>query len=158
MRNSIIRFVAIFFAVTLALAATSCGGKTQPATNEATSAEAAQTHTPQRPVVAMSDSLLRDRAADTIQMGRIRSGEIVVKELTLRNAGDTPLVITGLEKTCDCLGLTYPRAPLRPGEEGVMELSFDTSRLSGWVYKTIGLRTSLGTRAHILVVMADIEP
>lgn len=140
------------------LLAVSCGGRKTPATTagaEATEATAAPKV--EFPVVQLSDSLLADRGADTIDMGRMHEGERVVRTIMLRNAGKAPLVVTGLEKTCDCLDIDYPRAPVMPGEEARMELSFDSKRISGWVYKTIGLRTSLGAKAYVLVVTAEVE-
>lgn len=161
MKRCIISFFGVLATTALVLTTVSCtGGKTKQTNTQGDTPAGIQeaVHTPLRQVIALSDSLLSNRGADTIEMGRMGSGEILIKELTLRNDGAAPLVITGLEKTCDCLDIDYPRAPLKPGEEALISLSFDSKRLTGWAYKTIGLRTSLGAKSYILIVTANIEP
>lgn len=105
-------------------------------------------------VVELSDSIIEHRAADTVDFGRVRRGEVVEKELMVRNVGDIALVITQLDLSCGCVQADYPRNPLMPAQEGALTLALDTHDLSGWVFKTIGMRTTQGI--YTLCVTAEI--
>ncbi|MCD8172292.1 MAG: DUF1573 domain-containing protein [Alistipes sp.] len=129
-------------------AAASAGAGEEP--HEAVVSSAAQ-------VIALSDSLIRFRGADTVDMGRMRSGETVSRMLTVRNAGDTPLVIVDIDKTCGCVDVDYPRRPLKAGEQAPMQLEFDSRGINGWVYKTLYIKTSSPAGNYTLVVTADVD-
>ncbi len=111
----------------------------------------------QKQLLALSDSLLMNRGSDTIDMGRVFSGETVSRTLTLANHGEKPFVITAIEKNCGCVDVEYPNAPLKPGERADISVSFDSRGLKGWVYKTVGVRTSLDAKPYTLVVTANVE-
>ena len=111
----------------------------------------------ERQVISISDSLLQHRGADTVYMGRMHSGEVVSRTVNFVNAGDKPVVVLRIAKTCGCVELDYPRVPLKPGEQSEMTFTFDSAGLEGWIYKTLSISTSLGTKEYILVVTADIE-
>ena len=110
-----------------------------------------------RMLITLSDSLIQARGADTIDFGRVCEGDVVTREIRVRNGGDTPMVITRLDLTCGCIQADYPRQPLRPGEEADMTVSFDSSRLGGWIYKTALVYTSITQTAYIIVIIAEIE-
>lgn len=149
------RNILSFFLLAVAFATmVSCGGrkKNPPATEDAGTLTG-------RPVmvVELSDSLLKHRGADTIDFGRVREGERLMRDFKVRNSGDKALVITRLDLSCGCIDAKYPKQPLKPGEEGEMSLVLDTRGLGGWVYKTATMQTSLGGKPHLLVVIAEIE-
>lgn len=147
------------FTVIMALLMAACGGRGANAGRGADVAQAqsATAVSPAAQVVAMSDSLIRYRGADTVDMGRMRSGETVTRMLTLRNAGDTPLVIVDIDKTCGCVDVDYPKRPLKAGEEAPMQIEFDSRGINGWVYKTLYIKTSSDAGSYTLVVTADVE-
>lgn len=107
--------------------------------------------------VAISDSLITHRGADTIDFGRVREGEHVVREFTLRNDGDIAMVITGIDLSCGCVEADYPKQPLKPGQEKTMTLTLDTRNLGGWIFKSAKMQTSLSSRPYVLYVTAEIE-
>lgn len=108
-------------------------------------------------VISLSDSVLTHRAADTIDMGRMKTGEVVVRKVSIRNAGEKPLVLVSVDKSCGCVETTYPKTPMKPGETGEMDIVFDSQGLTGWVYKTIGVHTSLDQKPYVLVITADVN-
>ncbi len=108
-------------------------------------------------VIALSDSLVAHRKADTISFGRVHEGELVVKELTLLNAGDKAFAVTSLDLSCGCVRADYPREPLMPGAKAPVTLTLDTRDLRGWIFKTVGVRTSLTTQSYLLYITAEVE-
>ena len=103
------RHIAI---VAIAAAAISC---TQPKTVE----HNART-------LALTDSLLTAGVADTLKLGHMHSGEMVVKTITLRNDTDEPLVIMRHETTCHCTSMEYDKRPVKPGELIDVKCTFDS--------------------------------
>lgn len=109
-------------------------------------------------IIALSDSSIRTNRADTILLGRMRAGETVVKNFTLRNDSTEPLIILQVETNCNCTAIEYPRMPLMPGESGRCGLTFDASGLAGWVVKYIYLHTSVnGGAVYKIVLEAEVE-
>ena len=108
-------------------------------------------------VIALSDSIIDNRKADTIDFGRVREGEILKRDFRLCNKGDKALVITSVDFSCGCLSSEYPKYPLKPDEDAPMSISLDTRGFGGWVYKTVIVQTSLCTRPYVFVVTAEIE-
>lgn len=108
-------------------------------------------------VIALSDSLIRYRGVDTLDFGRVREGEQVVREFKIKNVGDKAMVITKLDLSCGCVEAEYPRQPLRPGEEGDMRMTLDTRNMGGWIFKTAIMQTSLSSKGYIIYITAEIE-
>ncbi len=108
-------------------------------------------------VIALSDSILQYRRVDTIEFGRVRAGEMITRDFVIKNSGDKALVITQLDLSCGCVKAEYPREPLMPGAEAPMTLTLDTHDLIGWVFKSVGVRTSLGSAPYTLYIIAEVE-
>lgn len=125
----------------------SCGGRSKAVVESVTPGQ----------VVLFSDSLVDFRRADTIKFGRLGSGEKVSREFTVRNAGDKALVIVQVDLSCGCVSADYPMEPIMPGGEAPMTLTLDTKDLSGWVFKTVGVRSTYGSRPYTLCVTAEVE-
>jgi len=47
-----------------------------------------------------------------------------------RNDGKDPLVISKIETYCHCTAVKYPQEPIKPGEEGVINLRLDCGDVS----------------------------
>ncbi len=135
----------LFLATVLVLAA--CGGRGKAVVETAGQSQ----------VVSLSDSLVEHRRADTIDFGRLSAGELSTREFMVRNADDKALVITQVDLSCGCVKADYPFEPIMPGQEAPMTLTLDTKDLTGWVFKTVGVRTSLSSRPYTLCVTAEIE-
>lgn len=139
-------FIKTGIAIVTVWAAVSCGGKDKPSGTDGSV----------RQVVELSDSLLQYRGADTIDMGRMKSGEIISYDIRIANSNDKPLVIVGIDKSCGCVEASYPKKPIKPGETGDIKILFDSKGLAGWIYKTVGVTTSLGQKPYLLILTADI--
>ncbi len=108
-------------------------------------------------VVSLSDSLILHRGADTLDFGRVREGEQVVREFKIKNAGEKAMVVTKLDLSCGCVEAEYPKQPLKPGEEQNMKFTLDTRNLGGWVFKTAIMYTSLSSKGYVFYITAEIE-
>ena len=49
------------------------------------------------------------------------------------NTGASPLIIKEIKTSCDCTVPKKPTKPIMPGEKGTIEVSYDTSKLGGFI-------------------------
>lgn len=115
----------------------------------------ALTHTGR--LVAVSDTTLRTGGSDTVRFGRLRSGEIVVQQLTLRNDTPQPLVIVKTEASCGCTSLEVDRQPIQPGEMRRMELVFDSRGEHGWQFRSLDLHLTGARHPYRFWIEAEVE-
>jgi len=62
---------------------------------------------------------------------------------TFTNVGDKPLVINQAAASCGCTIPTYTKTPIKPGEEGTVEVTYNgKTKFSGHFKKAITIRTN----------------
>lgn len=64
-------------------------------------------------------------AQDTLQLGQIGEGEILLDSFLVTNTGANPYIISDVKATCDCTVLRRPTYPLMPGETAAIRVEFD---------------------------------
>jgi len=79
--------------------------------------------------------------------GKVIQGEVVSYSFKFKNTGNADLVIANVSATCGCTASDYPRTPVKPGEEGIIEVSFNSSGKQGFQNKelTIAANTQPST-------------
>lgn len=68
----------------------------------------AATHLPGT-VLEVSDSSILSLRRDTFDLGRLREGERIVKEFSVKNSGNVPFVVSSAESDCGCIVSEYDR-------------------------------------------------
>lgn len=74
--------------------------------------------------------------AETIDYGTIEKGADGVRVFEFTNTGNAPLIITRVYSSCGCTIPKKPKDPILPGENGTIEVKYDTKRV-GPIRKTI---------------------
>ncbi len=74
---------------------------------------------------------------DFHDFGKLISGEKVTYSFKFKNNGKTMLIISGVTTSCGCTVSDYPREPIKPGEGGSVDVSFDSEGRHGIQNKTI---------------------
>lgn len=69
--------------------------------------------------------------------GVIVQGERVSYTYTFKNTGKSNLIISSVHASCGCTVPKYDTAPIAPGEEGKIEVVFDSSGRNGLQNKTV---------------------
>lgn len=69
--------------------------------------------------------------------GDMIQGERVMYGFKFTNTGGSDLVITRVSTSCGCTVGEYPTEPVAPGEEGVVEVTFDSHKRKGFQNKSI---------------------
>ena len=74
--------------------------------------------------------------SETIDYGTIEKGSDGVRVFKFKNTGNVPLVVSAVKSSCGCTVPKKPTAPILPGENGEIEVKYDTKRVNP-IRKTI---------------------
>jgi|SRR6185312_10877925 len=96
--------------------------------------------------------------ADTAyDFGTINQGEKVTHTFKFKNVGNVDLVISSASGSCGCTVPHYPKGTIKPGEEGQVDVTFDSSGKQGKVEKMVTLVTNCQPNTKVLTITADIQ-
>lgn len=93
---------------------------------------------------------------DTIDLGRMQSGEQVEYLLGVRNVDSTALAILEIRNSCSCTMLTYEKQPVKPGDTAFVRVRYDSNRQFGSQFKHIQIVTSLHERPLNVFIQAEV--
>lgn len=82
----------------------------------------------------------------THDFGKLKVGDTITYNFKFSNTGKSPLIITDAYASCGCTKPEWPKAPLKPGENGNIHVTF---RSRG---KTPGLQDK------IITIIANTQP
>jgi hypothetical protein len=69
--------------------------------------------------------------------GKIKQGDKVSYDFKFANTGKSPLIITDAVATCGCTTPLWPHTPIKPGENGVIKVTFNSAGKTGLQDKQI---------------------
>ena len=96
--------------------------------------------------------------SETIDYGTIENNADGNREFKFKNTGNAPLVITTAKGSCGCTVPTWPKEPIKPGDSGDIEVSFDTAGKSNRQNKTITLTTNTESGREVLTLKGSVIP
>ncbi|MGB3947298.1 MAG: DUF1573 domain-containing protein [Bacteroidia bacterium] len=96
-------------------------------------------------------------AEEKHNFGRITQGEKVEYSFTFKNTGGSELVISNAQGSCGCTVPTYPKGPVKPGEQSKIDVVFDSEGKSGLVEKTVTINTNCNPSTTVLTISATID-
>jgi hypothetical protein len=88
--------------------------------------------------------------------GRLIQGEQVVHVFKFSNTGSADLLISKVSASCGCTASKYTKEPVKPGQEGKVEVTFDSNGQRGIQNKTISVLTNGTPQTTILRVKAQV--
>lgn len=86
-----------------------------------------------------------------IEYGTIEQGSDPLRVFTFTNTGTEPLIIKRAKGSCGCTVPSYKKEPIMPGEQGKIEVRYDTKRL-GKFAKTVRIYTNEKEEPHVLTI------
>jgi len=95
--------------------------------------------------------------SDNHEFGEIQQGEKVSYAFKFTNTGKAPLVISSASASCGCTVPEYTKTPVQPGEDGYINVTFDSEGKSGMVSKTVTLIANTIPNTKVLTISADIQ-
>jgi len=69
---------------------------------------------------------------ETIDYGKIPQKSDGVRVFKFTNTGEVPLVISRVQASCGCTVPKKPEKPIMPGEQGEIEVSYNTHTVGGF--------------------------
>ena len=88
--------------------------------------------------------------------GEITQGEKVHHAFKFTNTGKTDLIIASANASCGCTVPTWPKKPIKPGEEGVIEVVFNSDNKSGQQNKQITVIANTQPGTNIVALKGNI--
>ena len=71
-----------------------------------------------------------------VKFGSFPMAEKQQREVRLKNTGNVPLVIHGVDTSCGCTRVEYSKQPVRPGEEAKLLIVYEADE-AGHFHKTV---------------------
>jgi len=141
------------------LAACNQSNKTQvAATSVITASETSTPNAPKATEAEIAAAPVIKFDADSYNFGKIKQGDKVTHDFKFENTGKTPLIITGAVASCGCTTPEWPKEPVKPGDSGVIKVTFNSTGKSGLQDKLITITSNTipaSTLAHLVGEVVD---
>lgn len=88
--------------------------------------------------------------------GEIVQGEKVRYTFKFKNEGNLPLIINNARSTCGCTVPEWPKQPIAAGEEGSIEVLFNSEGKMGNFNKTITIKANTNPNMNKVSISGNI--
>jgi len=92
----------------------------------------------------------------THDFGKIPTGGIVSYDFSFKNTGNSPLIITDGRATCGCTTPTWPKTPVKPGESGVIHVTFNSVGKMGLQDKQITITANTTPAENVVHLIGEV--
>ncbi|MDQ3100735.1 MAG: DUF1573 domain-containing protein [Bacteroidota bacterium] len=90
-------------------------------------------------------------------MGQMVQGAKVTRKFTFTNTGGSALVLQDVRGSCGCtVSRNWPKHPIKPGEEGMIEVVFDSEGLSGRQNKSVTVIANTSPPSTALTITGEV--
>lgn len=89
--------------------------------------------------------------------GQIKQGDKVGHKFKFINNGTEPLIISQAQGSCGCTVPEWPKQPLKPGESGIIDVTFDSAGKMGVQDKTVTITSNAATNPVVLHIKGTVE-
>ena len=93
--------------------------------------------------------------SETIDYGTIEKGSDGVRVFKFKNTGDAPLIVSDVKSSCGCTVPKKPTEPILPGENGEIEVKYDTNRVNP-IRKTITVTSNAVNQTVALKIKGTV--
>ena len=90
-----------------------------------------------------------------IDYGTIEKGADGIRVFKFKNTGNAPLVVSAVKSSCGCTVPKKPEAPILPGEDGEIQVKYDTKRVNP-IRKTITVTSNADTPTVALKIKGNV--
>ncbi|XZF14422.1 DUF1573 domain-containing protein [Chitinophagaceae bacterium MMS25-I14] len=88
--------------------------------------------------------------------GTIKEGDVVKYSYRFRNTGQYPLLIAKTDVSCGCTTPSYPKEPIPPGGDGVIEVQFNSAHKEGHQQKNVMVHSNAQNESISIGFDADV--
>jgi hypothetical protein len=90
--------------------------------------------------------------------GTIKEGEKIAYSFKFKNSGKVDLLISNARGSCGCTVPQYPKMPIKPGDSGVIDVTFDSQGKTGHQAKQITIVANTIPSTTILTITGEVIP
>ena len=90
--------------------------------------------------------------------GTINEGDVVEHVFKFKNTGEEDLVIQTATGSCGCTVPNYPKDPIAPGEEGEIQVKFNSKGKPNLQNKTVTITANTWPKQTKLKIKANVTP
>jgi hypothetical protein len=96
---------------------------------------------------------------ETHDFGKMRVGDKVSYDFKFTNTGKSPLIITDGYASCGCTKPTWPTTPIKPGDKGIIHVTFDSKGKSpGLQDKLITITANTSPAQNMVHLIGELTP
>lgn len=89
--------------------------------------------------------------------GNIFEGEKISFAFRFKNIGKADLVIRAAQGSCGCTVSEYPKEPIKPGDGGIINVTFDSQGKEGHQEKTVTIISNTMPNNYVLTIIGNVE-
>jgi len=89
--------------------------------------------------------------------GKIISGQKVTYEFKFTNTGKSPLIISDAVASCGCTIPTWPKQPIKPGESGGIQVTFNSAGKMGLQDKQITITANTNPAQNLVHLIGEVD-
>jgi hypothetical protein len=78
-----------------------------------------------------------------------------VYDFKFTNTGKSPLVISSAKGSCGCTVPNWPKEPVKKGESGAINVSYDTKRVGPFT-KTVTINSNAKTAVKVITIKGKV--
>jgi hypothetical protein len=93
---------------------------------------------------------------DIYDFGKVIQGEIVTYGFKFKNTGNADLVISQVKTSCGCTVPKFPKEAIKPGEEKVLSVTFNSEGRNGVQNKTVTVVSNCQPNTNIIRIKAQV--
>ena len=90
------------------------------------------------------------------EFGKIIQGEKVSHSFLFTNDGDAPLIISSVSASCGCTVPSWPKDPIPPGQQGQINVVFNSEGKSGVQAKDITVISNAIPNTSVLRISGEV--
>lgn len=94
--------------------------------------------------------------ADEHDFGKVIQGEKVTFSFRFKNSGDGDLIIADVSSSCGCTVPKFTKEPVSPGDEGTIQVTFDSNNRKGFQSKTVTVVSNTQPNTKVLRIKAMV--
>lgn len=83
-------------------------------------------------------------------------GEKVYHSFLFTNTGKSNLVISSAKGSCGCTVPTWPKEPIKPGEEGKIEVVFNTEGKKNTQHKRVTILANTHPNTNVIAIKGEV--
>jgi hypothetical protein len=105
---------------------------------------------------ATADKPVMKFEKETHDFGKIATGSKVTYEFKFTNTGKSPLIIKDAIASCGCTKPEWPSAPIKPGENGVIKVTFNSAGKMGLQDKQITITANTNPAQNLVHLIGEV--